>query len=109
MCPILTKHTGCHNMILLQKHIDWNTDKNEILKLERGVSFEDIISAISDGGLIKIIDHPNPVKYPNQKVMIINIDNYAYVIPFTESGDKLFLKTIYPSHNATKLYIVNKK
>lgn len=96
-------------MKLIQKYIDWNTDKNEMLKLERGISFEDVISAISDGGLIKIINHPNSVKYPIQKVMIINIDDYAYVVPFVESGDKIFLKTVYPSHNATKLYILTKK
>lgn len=90
------------------KYVDWNESKNEVLKAERGISFEDIVSAITEGGLLKIIDHPNPIKYPKQKIMIVKIDNYAYVVPFVESADKYFLKTIFPSHSATKLYIIKK-
>jgi len=96
-------------MKLLSKPIYWSNDKNETIKLERGVSFEDIVSAISEGGLLKITDHPNPIKYPNQQIMIVEIDNYAYVVPFVEDSEKYFLKTIFPSREATKLYIINNK
>lgn len=89
--------------------MDWNEEKNVRLKAEREISFEDILTAIDLGGLLDIISHPNKKKYPNQKVMIINIENYAYIVPFTETSEKYFLKTIFPSRKMTKKYIIKKK
>lgn len=91
------------------KYFDWDAAKNEILKVERGISFEDVIAAIEDRRLLKVANHPNQKKYPKQKVMIVNIDDYAYVAPYVEEGDKIFFKTIYPSREATKLYLFDKK
>ncbi len=91
------------------KYYDWDNKKNEKLKLERDICFEDIIVAIDDNGLLDIIQHANIKKYPNQKIFIININNYAYLIPFIENKDKIFLKTIIPSRKATKKYILNVK
>ncbi|MBI3559384.1 toxin [Candidatus Gottesmanbacteria bacterium] len=88
------------------KPFDWSVDKNEILKIERDVSFEDVVLAVQEGRLLKTVNHPNQEKHPGQKIMIIEIDNYAYVIPYVEDEQKFFLKTIYPSRAATKKYLI---
>lgn len=88
------------------KYLDWDEEKNQTLKKERDVSFEDVIIAIELGGVLDIIEHPNPKKYPNQKVLVINIGNYVYLVPFVEDNEKYFLKTIFPSRKMTKKYLI---
>ena len=88
------------------KYFDWNKDKNRLLKLERDMCFEDVLIAIDSGGLLDIIEHPEKDRYPNQKIFIISIDNYAHLVPFVEDEEKIFLKTIIPSRKATKKYII---
>ena len=90
------------------KYFDWNTKKNEQLKEERGIGFEEIVIAINEGDILDILFHPEQKKYPNQKIFIIQINQYTYLVPFVEDGEKIFLKTIFPSRKATKNYIVNK-
>lgn len=90
------------------KYIDWNEEKNWKLKAEREISFEDVIVAIESGGLLDIIEHPNPKEYPNQKVLVVNIGNYVYLVPFIENKEKYFLKTIFPSRKMTKKYLIKK-
>ncbi len=80
-------------------------EKDRFLKETRGIGFESIIKAILDGRLIRIINHPNRKKYPNQFIFVIDINNYAYNIPFVLSNDGFFLKTIYPSRKYTKKYL----
>ncbi len=87
------------------KLFEWNSKKNAQLKEERGVSFEDIVFYIDRGDVLDIILHPRQSKYPGQRMFIINVDNYAYLIPFIESEDVIFLKTIIPSRKATKKYL----
>jgi uncharacterized DUF497 family protein len=87
------------------KLFDWNDEKNALLKKERGVSFEDIIFHHANGGLLDVIDHPNPAKYPGQRIFIINVEGYACLVPFTETDDSYFLKTIIPSRKMTKKYL----
>ena len=91
------------------KYFDWAISKNEQLKQERDISFEEVAILIEEGKVLKIIKHKNKEKYPNQKVFIVNIGNYAYLIPFIEDEEKIFLKTIIPSRQATKKYIINKQ
>ena len=91
------------------KHFDWNAEKNELLKEERGVSFEEIQAAAESNEPIAVIDHPNQSRYPNQKIMIVNINEYAYMVPFVDNKDSWFLKTIYPSRDATKIFIKKEK
>lgn len=90
------------------KYYDWNKYKNEQLKEERDISFEEVLNAFDSGGLIKIIKNPNK-KYSNQKVYLVNIDNYIYIVPFVEDEEKYFLKTIFPSRQMTKKYLKEKK
>lgn len=91
------------------KYYDWNPDKNEWLKHEREVCFEDVTAALEHGRLIAVIPHPNQVRYPAQKEFLVEINGYAYVVPFVEDGEKIFFKTIMPSRKATKKYLKDKK
>jgi hypothetical protein len=87
------------------KYYDWNDEKNDLLKNLRGVSFEQVVLAIASGDLIDRIRHPNPEKYPNQKIFLVKIDNYIYSVPYVEDGNKIFLKTIIPNSKETKKYL----
>lgn len=91
------------------KYFDWDSQKNEKLKTARGISFEEIIITIVEGKLIKTLTHPNKKKYPNQKMYIVNINDYAYLVPFVEDEEKIFLKTIIPSRVATKKYLLERR
>ncbi len=91
------------------KYFDWNNQKNEQLKEERDISFEDCVIVIEEGKILDIIEHQNKEKYLNQKIFVVNINNYAYLIPFIEDEEKIFLKTIIPSRKATKKYILRIK
>jgi len=87
------------------KPFRWNPEKNEALKTDRGVSFESIVVAISSGGLLDILAHPNPAKYPLQRILVVASDDYVFLVPFVEEEDYLFLKTIIPSRKATRDYL----
>ncbi|HSB06206.1 MAG TPA: toxin, partial [Thermodesulfobacteriota bacterium] len=87
------------------KYFDWNNKKNETLKKFRGVSFEQVELAIASGDLVDRIKHPNPAKYPNQKIFLVKIENYVYSVPYVEDSEKIFLKTIIPNSKATKEYL----
>ena len=85
--------------------MSWNTEKNIRLKAERGVSFEEVVSAMSNGGLLVVLDHPNTDQYPNQRMFVVRIRGYAYLVPFVETKQEVFLKTIIPSRKATRIYL----
>jgi len=85
------------------KRFDWDIEKNERLIKERNISFEEIIVFIEGGGLLEIIENPNP-KYRHQKMFVLDIEGYVYVVPFVETEDAYFLKTIFPSRKATREY-----
>jgi len=86
------------------KIITWDPAKNERLKKERDVSFEDVLFHIETGDVLDIFDHPNQECYPGQKIYTIAIEEYVYLVPFVESEEEVFLKTIIPSRKATKQY-----
>lgn len=87
------------------KPFAWNSEKNELLKAERGVSFEDIVLNIQLGNEVDIFEHPNQVRYPGQQISVVLVEGYAYLVPFVETEKEIFLKTIIPSRKATKQYI----
>ena len=87
-------------------YFEWDKDKNEKLKQERDVSFEEAVSVIENDGILETIDHPNQKKYPGQKIVFIKIEKYVYFVPFIVEGNKVFLKTIIPSRKATKKYLI---
>lgn len=96
-------------MFLMVKYFDWNMAKNETLIVERGVSFEDIIVVIFEGNVLTSFDHPNQKKYPGQKVYVVELHGYAYVVPYVEDGEKILLKTIFPSRRYTEIYLEEEK
>lgn len=87
------------------KYYSWNEEKNELLKSERQVSFEDIVFYIEKGFLLDVLEHPNQEKYKGQKIFAVQIDEYVYLVPFVETDHEIFLKTIIPSRKATKKYL----
>ncbi len=87
------------------KPFRWSAEKNELLKLSRGVSFESIVVAIEADGLLDIVEHPNETKYPNQRVLVVSFDGYVYLAPFVEEAGYFFLKTVIPSRKATRDYL----
>ena len=86
------------------KTFRWNSQKNELLKAGRGVSFEDVVLAIETGGLLDVVGHPNPTRYPNQGLFVVAVSSYVYLVPHVEEVDYVFLKTIIPSRKATREY-----
>ena len=91
------------------KYFDWNVGKNEELRKERRITFEEVVFSLMHGGLLDTIEHPNREKYPNQRIFILNIEDYAYLAPFVETEKCIFLKTIIPSRKMTKKYLGGKK
>jgi hypothetical protein len=45
------------------KYFAWDDAKNEKLKGERGIGFEDIVFHIERGDVLDILEHPNPERY----------------------------------------------
>ena len=91
--------------MLIVAHYKWDHEKNEKLKAERGIGFEQVILHIERDDLIDVIKHPNQAKYPNQQMLIVKIKEYAYLVPFIEDENGKFLKTIIPSRKATREYL----
>jgi len=83
----------------------WNQEKNQLLKAERGVSFEEVVVHIAAGDLLDIVEHPNQEKYEGQRMFIVKIREYAWLVPFVETDNEIFLKTIIPSRKATRKYL----
>lgn len=87
------------------KSFNWNQEKNRHLIAKRGISLEVVVSYIENEEIIDIVDHPNREKYAGQKIFVIAIEDYVYMVPFVETGNELFLKTIIPSRKATRDYL----
>ena len=90
------------------KYVDWDPGKNELLIEEREISFEEVLVAIESGYILTIVENPNKARYPNQQIFVVQIEDYAYLVPFVEDEEKIFLKTIIPSRKATKKYLDKK-
>ena len=87
------------------KPFDWNEEKNKWLNKEREVSFEQVVFSIKNGKLLDIIRHPNRAKYKDQRIYVIEIEGYAYMVPYVEENEVIFLKTIFPSRKYTNMYL----
>lgn len=87
------------------KPFRWSPDKNEQLKAERGISYEEVVLSIEAGGLLDIVGHSNPGRHPKQRMFIVAVEAYAYLVPFVEEKEYYFLKTIIPSRKATRDYL----
>lgn len=90
------------------KRFNWSDEKNEQLKAERNISFEEIILHIAEGHVLDIVEHPNQQKYKGQRMVIVEMNDYAWLVPFVETDEEVFLKTIIPSRKATQKYLGDK-
>lgn len=88
----------------MKKYV-WDDEKSKKLKKERGIDFEDIVILIEGGFVLALIEHSNKVKYPNQKIYVINVNSYAYCVPCIENEESVRLITIFPSSEYTKIYL----
>lgn len=83
----------------------FDSQKNRTLKKERSISFDEIIFYIEQGNLIDVIEHPNKKKYSGQRIYLVEVNNYVYLVPFYRVGNEISLITIFPSRKHTKKYI----
>lgn len=87
------------------KPIRFNEEKDKLLRKKRQIGFDEIIKALKNKKAIKVIDNPNKKKFSNQRLLLISINNYVFVVPYVENEKEIFLKTIYPSRKYTKKFI----
>ena len=105
MLPIVAKrHTTWY--VYAVKYFAWSAEKNESLKRDRGVSFEEVVFHIERGDLLDVLEHPNQRRYPGQRIFVVDIRGYAYLVPFVESEREIFLKTAIPNRRATNTCLV---
>jgi uncharacterized DUF497 family protein len=83
------------------KYFDWDDAKNAKLRAERGIGFEDIVFHVERGDLLAVLEHPDPSRYAGQRIFVVKRKDYAYLAPFVEDEQTVFLKTIIPSRKAT--------
>ena len=83
----------------------WDNEKNEWLKNNRGVSFEQVVVLMERGDVLETVEHPNQDRYPGQRIATVRIDDYAYLVPYVQESEGIFLKTIIPSRKATNKYM----
>lgn len=88
----------------MNKIVRWDEEKNQLLQLQRNVSFEEVLDRIENGQIIDRLAHPNKDKYPKQQIFVVEIDDYIYYVPFVENDKEIFLKTIIPSRKLAKEY-----
>lgn len=84
----------------------WSHEKNAQLLADRGFCFEAVVAAIEAGDLLDVLEHPNPDRYPGQRVLVVQIGDYVVLVPFVVDGEgALFPKTVIPSRKATRTYL----
>ena len=86
------------------KYFTWDEGKNEKLKKGRGVCFEDVVFHIERDDVPDILEHPNQQRYKGQRIFVVRIEDYVYLVPFVEETEQIVLKTIIPSRKANKKY-----
>ena len=100
---MLNQCTCSYNFLM--KKFNYNIEKSVKLKKERGLSFEEIISLIEAGKLVDVLEHTNKDEYFQQKIYLIDVDGYLWLVPFVENDEEIFLKTAFPSRKYTGLYL----
>ena len=84
---------------------EWNPEKNEEIKKDRSISFEQIVFNLSQGDIWKTADNPDQKKYTEKKIYFVIVEDYIYMVPFVTEDEYVFLKTIIPSRKATRDYL----
>jgi len=85
-------------------NIRFNEEKNFLLQETRGISFDEVVKAIEKGEILDDLKNKN---YPKQRVLVVEIKNYVYAVPYVINKERkiIFLKTVYPSRILTKKYL----
>lgn len=91
------------------KRFEWSDEKNAWLKRVRAITFEEIVYHLSEGDLLDVLEHPNQERYPGQRIFVVNVQGYAFVVPFVEHDEVIFLKTVIPSRKMTRQYLEGKE
>lgn len=86
---------------------DFSNEKDLILRETRGIGFREVIKAAQQGRILNDLEDANQEEYPDQRLLIVEINGYAYVAPYVFNAKQKvsFLKTVYPSRKATKRYL----
>lgn len=87
------------------KTFSWNPAKNRWLIEKRGVSFEEVLFHVERGDVLDLIEHPNPEGFPGQRILVVDVGGYVYLVPFVDDEEEVFLKTVIPSREATRDYL----
>ncbi len=83
-------------------NIIWDDNKNNTLKKQRGISFEDVEGLILQKKYVAIVKHS---KRPQQRIFLIPIHGYIHAVPFVFDDERnLVLKTVFPSRKFNRLY-----
>ena len=82
----------------------WENAKDERLRQERRISFDDVKYLLTSEDLLDDILNPNQERYPGQRLYIVRINNGAWVVPYRQTGSYVFLYTAYPSEKFTRIY-----
>ncbi len=88
----------------MNKVIQWNEEKNQLLQLQRGLSFEMVLEKLLNGHILGRKSHPDKKQYPHQHIFVMELNDYVCYVPFIENDESIFLKTIIPSRKLDKLY-----
>ncbi|ACZ11583.1 DUF4258 domain-containing protein [Sulfurospirillum deleyianum] len=88
----------------MDKIIRWDEAKNQLLQLQRVVSFEEVLNHIEQGTVLNRLMHPNREKYPHQEIFVVEMKGYIWYVPFVENESEIFLKTIIPSRKLLKSF-----
>ena len=91
----------------MAKAIRWNPEKAKRLRDDKtrgGLSFEECVVAIEGNGVLDIVENPS-INHPSQRVYVLNLEGYAYCVPFVDSEDEIFLKTMFPNRKHTAIYL----
>ncbi len=75
--------------------ITFGRERNELLKQNRGIGFEEIIAAINAGKIPGVFGHPDQTQYPHPKIYVVEALDYVYLVPFIQNEDGIFLKTAF--------------
>jgi len=88
-----------------RKKFIFSEEKSARLKLDRDFSFTEIIAYIESGYLVDVIDSPHQERYPGQKIYVVDIKGYIWLVPHDRKDGKIILRTAFPSRKATKAYL----
>jgi uncharacterized DUF497 family protein len=81
---------------------EWDDKKNELLKNSRGIGFENVVEAVLNDKILDDIE--NESRKDKQRMLIVEICDYVYVVPYEKRNKTIRLITIFPSRKMHKIY-----